>query len=140
MNEPLERNGPMTNRRTVLVGFASLTSVTVASVFGVRAWAGERRVIEIALRKRRIEGGARVVRVTQGDEVELRWTADEPASLHLHGYDLHASPAPGAPTKMSFNAHATGRFPITAHRFAGEHARAGGHREHTLIYLEVHPR
>jgi len=130
----------MPNRRTVLRGFASLTSITVVSMFGVRAWAGERRVLEIALRKRRIEGGARVVRVTQGDEVELRWSADEPASLHLHGYDLHASPAPGAPAKMSFIARATGRFPITAHGFAGEHARTGGHREHTLIYLEVHPR
>ena len=97
-------------------------------------------MIELALRKRRIDGGVRVVRVTQGDEIELRWTADEPASLHLHGYDLHAAPAPGAPSKMSFSARATGRFPITAHGFAGEHADAGGHRERTLIYLEVHPR
>ena len=140
MNDLLERHDPKLSRREVLGGFVALTFVTATSTIHTNARAAERRVIELALRKRRIEGGARVVRVTQGDEVELRWSADEPVSLHLHGYDLHASPAPDAPAKMAFNARATGRFPITAHSFAGERAHAGGHREQTLIYLEVHPR
>ncbi len=127
-----------TERRAFLA--KSLASAIASLAFDGMAVAGERRVIDLALRKRQIEGGTRVVRVTQGDEVVLRWTADEAASLHLHGYDLHASPAPGAASIMSFSARATGRFPITAHGFAGEHAHAGGHRERTLIYLEVHPR
>ena len=115
-----------------------LALVTLA--FAGAARGGDQRVIELALHKRQIDGGARVVRVTQGDKAELRWIADEPASLHLHGYDLHASPAPGAPSIMLFSARTTGRFPVTAHGFAGEHAHTGGHREQTLIYLEVHPR
>ena len=127
------------DRRSVLGGIGAVSLLSVFSVStGTRA--ADKRVVELNLRKRRINGKNRVVRVTQGDVVELRWTSDEPASLHLHGYDLHASPAPGAPSKMSFKAHATGRFPITAHAFSGKHARKGGHSEHVLIYLEVHPR
>ena len=30
----------------------------------------------------------RLVRVTQGDAVTLRWTADRATVLHLHGYDI----------------------------------------------------
>ena len=131
-----ENNWRTVNRRIFFTG--ALTWLGLG--FGGTARSDDRRVIKLALRKRKIDGGARIIRVTQGDEVELHWTADEPASLHFHGYDLHASPAPGAPSKMSFSANVTGRFPITAHEFVGKHRHVGGHRERTLIYLEIHPR
>ena len=128
------------DRRSVLGGIGAVSLLSVAFTLSMGARAADKRLVELDLRKRRITGRNPVVRVTQGDEVELRWTSDEPASLHLHGYDQHAAPAPGAPSMMSFKAHATGRFPITAHAFSGKHTRQGGHSEHVLIYLEVHPR
>lgn len=78
--------------------------------------------------------GADVLRVTRGQRVELSWTADEAAVLHLHGYDIEFEVRPGEPTVLSFEAHATGRFPVTSHGFGDE---AHGHE--TLLYVEVHP-
>ena len=81
-----------------------------------------------------ISGGLGVVRVTQGDQVELRWTTDEATEVHLHGYDIEADLAPGAEQIMSFEARATGRFAIEAHGFGQDHS------DTTLMYLEVLPR
>jgi len=79
--------------------------------------------------------GSKVVRVKQGQTVELRWSSDEAVELHLHGYDIVAKPKPGAPAVMRFKAHATGRYPVTAHG----HGHGDGHAENTMLYLEVHP-
>lgn len=79
--------------------------------------------------------GKNVVRVTEGQIVELRWSSDRVTELHLHGYDIVAKPKPGAPAVMRFKAHATGRYPVTVHG----HAKGGGHTEKTMLYLEVHP-
>lgn len=88
--------------------------------------------LEIRDRHVQIEGN--VIRVNRGDRVELAWTADERVTLHLHGYDLEFEVVPGEPAVREFEAHATGRFPVTSHGFGDEH---GGH--HTLLYLEVYP-
>ena len=32
--------------------------------------------------------------VTEGDRVRLRWTADAPTIVHLHGYDIEQEVAP----------------------------------------------
>ncbi len=92
--------------------------------------------IELTIRERKVQG-MKVIRVTQGDTVKLHWTADEATRLHLHGYDVETSVKPGSASPMTFRAHATGRFPITAH---GDHSHGGQHGETTLIYLEEHPR
>ena len=68
----------------------------------------------------RIEGGEvadelRTLRVTEGDRVRLRWTADAPTVLHLHGYDVEQEVVPGRVTEMQLEAYATGRFPIEVH-------------------------
>ena len=131
-----EYNWRKVNRRIFFTGVLTWLGLG----FDGTARSDDRRVIKLTLRKKKIDGGARTIRVTQGDEVELHWTADEPVSLHFHGYDLHASPSPGAPSKISFSANVTGRFPITVHEIEGKHGHVGGHREPTLIYLEIHPR
>ena len=136
MQRLLEKHWRKVNRRIFFIG--ALTWLGLG--FDGTARSEDRRVIKLTLRKKKIDGGARTIRVTQGDEIELHWTADQPASLHLHGYDLHASPAPGAPSKMSFSANVTGRFPITSHEIVGMHGHVGGHGERILIYLEIHPR
>ena len=56
------------------------------------------------------------VRVTQGEQVEITLSSDQPAELHLHGYDLSAQPEPGMPGTFSFVAKIAGRFPVEAHR------------------------
>jgi hypothetical protein len=53
--------------------------------------------------------------------------------LHLHGYDLEATVAPGASATMAFTAGVAGRFPVT------EHAHGKNHHHRAVLYLEVHP-
>jgi len=90
---------------------------------------------EITIENREVVLDGNVVRVTQGDDVELVWTSDEAVELHLHGYDVALELAADEPGTMSFNARATGRFPVTSHGFSGEH----DHGHSTLLYLEVYP-
>jgi hypothetical protein len=99
------------------------------------------RTFDLRIEQRRLAGGASTLRVVQGERIELRWTSDEVTTLHLHGYDVEATVAPGAPATMVFEAYATGRFPIVAHGFGKSGASpAVSPREKTLLYLEVHPR
>ena len=96
--------------------------------------------VDIALADGRASGagltvparGAPVLRLTQGDSVELRFASDRPMDLHLHGYRIETRVAPGAPAVMAFVARAAGRFPVETHEANGRHA--------ALLYLEVHPR
>ena len=93
----------------------------------------EPKVIELIITGGALPSSQRVTRVQQGDELVLRWTADAPVTVHLHGYDIERKVGPGAPVTMQFRARATGRFPITVH------CKPKG-QEGTLGYLEVHPR
>jgi hypothetical protein len=91
----------------------------------------------------RIESGhlpenMRLVRVTEGDVVRLRWSVDRPVILHLHGYDIEKRVEPGVVGEMTFTARTTGRFPLHAHAIATQPAQA--HDETPLLYIEVYPR
>jgi len=89
----------------------------------------------------RFEGGEvahDTLRVMQGDRVRLRWTADAPTILHLHGYDIEKEVAPGQVTEFHFEAHATGRFPVEIH--AHGDAPDQSHHEAPVVVLEVYPR
>ncbi len=99
------------------------------------------RSFDLRIQQRRLAGGPDTLRVIQGERIELRWTSDEVATLHLHGYDIEAKVAPGSPATMAFDARSTGRFPIVAHGFGqGVAAPPAPPREKTLLYLEVHPK
>jgi hypothetical protein len=109
------------------------------SILFVAVWAvgcgggGEatRRELDLDVRGGALPADKQLIHADQGDDILLRWSADEPITIHLHGYDIEKDLKPGAVTTMSFVATATGRFPITRH----------GHGEETpLAYLEVHPR
>lgn len=115
-----------------------LAGLVVASA--VAALAQESVTFDLALRDHALAGGAETLRVEQGDQVEVRWTSDRPATLHLHGYDLELEVGPAAPASMRFEAFATGRFPVTLHR-AENHPHGGhGGGEPVMLYIEVHPR
>jgi len=109
-----------------VLGFAIV--VTSATLVGAEA-----RLIDLAIRNGELPSEARVVRVQQGDDVTLRWSSDSAVTVHLHGYDIESKLTAGTPMTMRFQAKASGRFPIEIH------ARGAG-AEHTLGYLEVHPR
>jgi hypothetical protein len=86
------------------------------------------RIFEIQIAERRVPPAQRVLRATEGERIELRWSADEPLVLHLHGYDIETHVAPGKPAVTAFTARLTGRFPVEIH----------GHR--ALLHVEIHPR
>jgi hypothetical protein len=49
------------------------------------------------------------------EQRELRWSADEPLVLHLHGYDIET-------------------------RVVAIHAEGSNHRHRALLYVEIYPR
>ena len=129
--------------RNVLCAVAASYAVS----FAIPAWAEPPGAIQVAqaktaksfdieIRNRKVVG-ENVIRVNQGDEVRLTWTTDEPAELHLHGYDVEIKAVPGKPAVMDFTARASGRFPVEAHGFGGGFGR---HGESALLYIEVLPK
>jgi len=55
------------------------------------------------------------VSVTEGQEVTLQITSDQPIEFHVHGYDLEEEVQPGEPVELMFEAKTPGRFPIEDH-------------------------
>ena len=94
---------------------------------------------ELVIVERKVQIKNKTIRVNQGDTVELVWTSDEAAELHLHGYDMGFEISPEALSSLTFKAHTTGRYPVTSHGFAGEHGDGGGHGHAALLYIEVYP-
>lgn len=80
--------------------------------------------------------GDQLIRVIQGQIVEMVWTADEETQVHIHGYEIHIPISPGNPTEVTFEAHATGRYPVTSHGFGDEY----GKMHQMLLYFEVYPK
>jgi len=91
-----------------------------------------RRTISLEIRDSRVAIAEKTIRVSEGDEINIKWTTDAAVELHLHGYDIQVLAKPGQPVSMIFQAHTAGRFPVSAH------GREHGHG--TMIYLEVLPR
>jgi hypothetical protein len=95
------------------------------------------QVFDLRIQGGEVAGDLQTLRVTQGDRVRLRWTADAPTVLHLHGYDIEQEVSPGQVTEMRLEAYATGRFPIEVH---GHGDGADESHEAPLLVLEVYPR
>jgi hypothetical protein len=111
--------------------------------WSARAWEHAAHAAEpvrqsIVIRNGKVDGGQNVIRVAQGDTVELEFTDDEAAELHLHGYDRLVTLQPGRPAVLRIEATIAGRFPLEAHAVG-----TGGGRRHmhsVVLYLEVLPR
>ena len=74
-------------------------------------------------------GSDGVLRVGQGESVELTVTSAEDDELHLHGYDLALKLRAGEPATLAFTAVHAGRFEIELN-----------HRHAEIGALEVSPR
>lgn len=99
---------------------------------------GAELTFDLKIEKGKVLQDMRLIRVTQGDAVRLRWTTDRPIVLHLHGYDIEKKVDPGAVAEMTFEARATGRFSVEEHK---PHAKGGhSHGEVPLVRIEVRPR
>jgi hypothetical protein len=95
-------------------------------------------IFDLKLAHGAVPPAMRLIRVKQGDVVRLRWTSDRPIVLHLHGYDIERTVAPGEVAEMAFTANATGRFPVEEHKPANHAGRA--HEDQPLLRIEVYPR
>jgi len=102
---------------------------------GAAADSAEIVTFDLVIQDHTLSGSENTVRVHQGDRVELRWLSDAAAEVHLHGYDIELHLHAGETAVMTFEAEATGRFPVELH---GGHDHGGGHG--ALLYVEVHPR
>ena len=90
----------------------------------------KRHTIDLEIHERKVTAAKKTIRITESQEVQIKWTTDKTVGLHLHDYNIHAVAKPGRTVSMTFQAHTAGRFPVSAHSF--------GHG--TMIYLEVYPR
>jgi hypothetical protein len=118
----------------IALRLGALALVTALAAGSART---EQLAFDLRIEKGRLPANMRLVRVKQGDEVKLRWSADQPTLLHLHGYDIELKVEPGAAAEMSFTAGATGRFPVSVHK----PKQGGGHtHDPPLVDVEVLPR
>jgi hypothetical protein len=107
----------------------------VPASIGSEARAAELRHFAIAIKNRKVDAAQKLIRVTRGDTLELEFSTDEAAELHLHGYDKLIKVEPAVPALLRLDATIAGRFSIEAHGFGS--GRSGPHV--LLLYLEVHP-
>lgn len=121
----------MTRRQVVL---ALLLWAATASVFVQAAELS----FDLHLQDGRVPENMRLIRVSEGDVVTLRWTSDRPLLLHLHGYDIEWRVQPGSVASSAFTARLSGRFPVHAHATSGN-ANDHAHQDSPLVYLEVYP-
>lgn len=94
---------------------------------------------EIPIAKDRVPPNFRRLKVREGDRVVLVWTADEPMTVHVEGYDIVVEVLPGQSGTMDFEVKITGRFPIHGHAHGGQ-AGGHGHGHRALSHIEVHPK
>jgi len=126
----------------LLVAVASATAVAPARAQPMppAQAAAEPMRFAIAIKNRKADVAQQQIRVRQGDTVELSFTSDEPAELHLHGYDKLLMVAPDAPAVLRFPASIAGHFSVEAHAFGINRGRASGQIHVVLLYFDVYPR
>jgi hypothetical protein len=71
----------------------------------------ERTLIEVTYRDGAVQGPTRFD-ATQGDDVRIVVRADVTDEVHVHGYDLTADVAPGAPARIDFVPDVPGVFEV----------------------------
>jgi FtsP/CotA-like multicopper oxidase with cupredoxin domain len=62
-----------------------------------------------------LEEGPSLIRVQQGDPVQILIESDQDDEFHLHGYDLVLPLKAGVPAELQFTADRSGRFTYELH-------------------------
>ena len=81
------------------------------------------------IRERELEQESTVFRVKNGDTIVLSITADEPGTLHVHGYDHEEELGTHGVTTIEFEADLEGRFALALHPGVGEGGHTHGEEE-----------
>lgn len=68
------------------------------------------KTFELVISDKKLVSGPETIKVTEGDEIVIKITSDEPEEFHLHGYDKFVDLEKDVPTELSFTANLTGRF------------------------------
>lgn len=92
---------------------APATASGSSSAPATTAPAGRR--IEVTVTGGQVSGDTGRVPVPAGERVTLVVTGDAADELHVHGYDLTAELAPGAPATVEFDATIPGVFEVELH-------------------------
>jgi hypothetical protein len=119
-------------------GLLFVLLVACATAIGVPAAQAATVAFDLKIERGRVPENMRRIRVEQGDIVTLRWSVDQPAILHLHGYEIEQRIEPGTVGEMIFTARATGRFPVHIHDAESASSKRA-HEEAPLLYVEVYP-
>jgi hypothetical protein len=119
------------------MSFAVRSFVWAMCVLAAPAHAAE-VMVDLRIASGRVPANLRLIKVKQGDLVRLRWNADRPLRLHLHGYDVELGVTPGVMAETVFSARVAGQFPL----YIVTPDRRGGHthEEPPLVTVEVEPR
>ncbi len=70
---------------------------------------------EIVVKGGKPEGGVKRIVVGKGEAVRLVVKSDGSDEIHLHGYDITRTAAPGKPARFRFDADVEGVFEIESH-------------------------
>ena len=122
--------------RRSLAGLLGLFMLAGFAAIPAGAGAADTVMFELSITGYELSTAEDVLRVHEGDRVEIHLQSDTATIVHLHGYNIEVPVSPGVAGKMAFEANATGRFPVMLH---GKHSD-GGNRDGALFYLEVQPR
>lgn len=60
-------------------------------------------------------GGPKELTVSKGDRVTIKVSVDAADEIHVHGYDVEAEAAPGAPAVIKLTADLEGVFDVESH-------------------------
>ncbi len=69
------------------------------------------KTFDLVVKNKKLVSGPDTLKVTQGDQVSINITSDEPEELHLHGYDKSVPLEASKAAQLTFTANLTGRFP-----------------------------
>ncbi len=67
---------------------------------------------EIIIKDKKLISGPATIQVSEGDEITIKVTSDEPEELHVHGYDKSIGLEPDIPATLTFITDTSGRFPF----------------------------
>jgi hypothetical protein len=101
-----------------LIALIALGGLFVALRPNPPAGGPKERTVDVEIRGDEMEPAE--VAVDEGDQLTLRFTADRPVGLHLHGYDRELEVEPGEAAELSLEATLTGRFEIEDHETGEE--------------------
>ncbi|MEX2027900.1 MAG: hypothetical protein WD988_00180 [Candidatus Curtissbacteria bacterium] len=68
------------------------------------------RTFELVIVGKKLISGLETIKVTEGDEIVIKITSDEPEEFHIHGYDEFVDLEKDVPAELKFTANLTGRF------------------------------